>query len=191
MKIQSRIQVEDFVHDVIAMALPNIDKSDIRPAYQKTKQPIPAGRNFLTQDGEENGLVGYTNEDEFVYFYVDTSLPEENSSEVTADNKVTIIRNYPVTVYCYGKNSSTNAVILKALLRSIHIQHYMNFNDYYLYTEGTITPIMDNYNGEWYERNDVTFVLTSKADIETEKEDAPVLSNGADITVIIDGEERL
>ena len=148
MRIQSRIQIEDFVHDVIALALPHIAKSDIRPAYQKTKQAIPAGRNKITQSGEADGLAGYTNEDNFIYFYVDTTVDEYAESEVTQDNDVSLIRVIPVTVYCYGADSASNALMLKALLRSVQVQHFMNFNGYYQYSEGRITPLMEDINGE-------------------------------------------
>lgn len=173
------------------MALPHIAKSDIRPAYQKTKQAIPAGRNKITQSGETDGLAGYTNEDNFIYFYVDTTVDEYSESEVTQNNDVSLIRVIPVTVYCYGADSASNALMLKALLRSIQIQHFMNFNGYYQYSEGRITPLMEDINGEWWERNDVTFTLTNKVDLETEKEDRPVLSSDADITVYVDGGKRL
>lgn len=192
MRIQSRRETEDFFHDIIAYTLPHIDKSNIRPAYQKTKKPIPAGGNFISQDGKGNGLVPFTNEDNFVYFWVDMNDPSNNDeSEVSEDNKVTYIRNIRLIVYCYGEDSSNNALRVKSLVRSIKVQHLLNFNGYYQLNDGSITSMFEDINGEWWERNDLEMHFTCRVDFRHDPEDEPVIALGDSPKVIVDGGERL
>jgi hypothetical protein len=77
--------------DIIAMILPDIDKSNIRPAYQKTKQPQPTGMNYVSQDGKSNGIMSFGNTDNFVYFYVRPDVNSEAESEVSADNQMLLL----------------------------------------------------------------------------------------------------
>ena len=189
MKLQTRIQIEDFIHDVIAACVPYIDKSNIRPAYQKTKQPQPAGYNYISQDGITNGLNPFDNKSNFIYFYVN---PNEGSdeSEVSLDNEVSITRYINVIVYCYGSESANNALKIKAFMRAQHIQQLLNYNDYYLEDEGTITPINEDINGEWWERNDLELNFTNKVVFDKEPENAPVIALEDNKTIIVDGEVR-
>lgn len=187
MRIQTREQTEDFFHDVIAKILPQMKKSDIRPAFQKTKQPLAAGTNHITQSGEFEGLDPFSNTDNFIYFFVNMNN-NLGESEVMQDNTTSIIRNINVIVYCYGNNSSNIALKIKAMMRSIPIQQMLNFNGYYLGDEGEITPLNEDINGEWWERNDLELNFTCRVDFTSEAEDIPVIALDDNKTVIVDGE---
>lgn len=189
MKLQSREETEDFFHDVIADILTDIDKSNIRPAYQKTKQPLPAGSNFVSQNGLANGIMPYENTTDFVYFYVKMDDGNDLESEVSADNHTEFIRQINVIVYCYGENSSNNALKLKALMRSQHIQFKLNYNGYYQLEEDNISNTFEDIHGEWWERNDVIMHFTCKAEFDYEPEDAPVIAKTDNKQVLINGGE--
>lgn len=190
MRLQTREETEDFFHDIIADILTDIDKSNIRPAYQKTKQPQPAGMNFVSQNGLANGIMPYENTSDFVYFYVKMDDDNELESEVSAENRTEFIRVVNVRVYCYGENSANNALKLKALVRSQHIQFKLNYNGYYQLGEGTISPMFEDINGEWWERTDVDLQFTCKAEFEYAPEDAPVIAKSDNKNILIDGGER-
>lgn len=189
MRLQSRIETEDFIHDVIAMCVPYIDKSNIRPAFQKTKQPLPAGSNYISQDGKTNGLDPFDNKSNFIYFYVNQN-DGSDESEVTLENDVSITRYIKVTVYCYGSQSANNALRIKALMRSQQVQQFLNYNGYYQEEEGTITQLNEDINGEWWERNDLELNFNCSVEFETGPEDVPVIADSDNKTVIVDGRIR-
>lgn len=189
MRIQTRIETEDFFHDIIARIVPYIDKSNIRPAYQKTKQPLPAGSNYISQDGKNNGLNPFSNLSNFIYFYVN---PNNNSEEpeVTEDNRVSIIRHINMIIYCYGQDSANIALRIKAFMRSIPVQNELNYNGYYLEDDGEITSLHEDINGEWWERNDLELNFTCRVNFETEPKDVPVIALEDNKTIVVDGEVR-
>lgn len=196
MNLMTRQQTEDFFHDVISKMLPKIEKSNIRPAFQKTKQPNMAGKNYISQgDDINNGLEGFTNTDDFAYFRVIFDERNENEAEVTLDNNVSIVRKVDLTVYLYGDNSANNALIIKALLRAIHIQDYLISHGYYQVTEGNITPMFEDIHGEWWERNDITIQFEYRVEIEPNRDEQNVIATGYNQGLpapktVVDGEER-
>ena len=197
MKLYSRNDTEDFFHDIIAKILPKLNKSDIRPAFQKTKQPNMAGRNFISNgDESNNGLVGFTNTDDFCYFNIEFERNNDNESEVLADGKVFICRRINLIVYLYGNNSPNNALLVKALMRSLHIQNELNRNGYYQISEGVITPLNEEINGEWWERHDVAIEFECLIELEPEKENISQSAIGyntgeADPVIVVDNKRRV
>lgn len=192
--IQTKEQIEDFMHDVIANILPHIDKSNIRPAFQKTKRNNPAGANIVSQSGEVDGLVGFTNTDNFIYFKVLENPQNNDESEVEPDDTTSFIEVIELTVYIYGEKAQRNALLLKALMRTTRVQDYLNLNGYYQLNEGDVNPLSENINGEWWDRTDVTFYFTRKVVIEVKPEDAIAIAkeynSGVLPEVIIDGGEK-
>lgn len=196
MKLLTRETTEDFFHDIIAKILPHMQKSDIRPAFQKTKQPNPAGRNYISNgDDSNNGLLGFTNTDNFCYFKIDFDKNSSHEAEVDVYGNVTIVRLIDLTVYLYGKASANNALLVKSLMRSTYIQDTLNSNGYYLTSEGYITPLDENINGEWWERNDVNIQFECRVEIDVDSKDLPQdvvgYNEGTAIPkLIVDGKER-
>lgn len=192
--IQTKEQIEDFMHDVIANILPHIEKSNIRPAFQKTKRNNPAGANVISQSGEIDGLRGFTNKDNFIYFRVLENPQSNTESEVEPDDTTSFIEHIELTVYIYGEKAQRNALLLKALMRTTRVQDYLNLNGYYQLDEGDITPLSENNNGEWWDRTDVKFNFTRKVVIEVEPEDeitiAKSYNKGVLPEVIVDGGNR-
>ncbi|MEG1565326.1 MAG: hypothetical protein RR342_01110 [Bacilli bacterium] len=170
-EIQNKVQTEDFMHDLIALLLPHINKSDIRPAFQTTKKNNPTGRNFISQNGETSGLVGFTNTDNFIYFKVVCDPNNDSQSEVEADDTASFIRTIELTVYIYGEQSQNNALILKSLMRTTRAQSYINLNGYYQLNEGDIKYVPEDINGEWWDRYDVTFHFNTRVVITPANED--------------------
>lgn len=192
--IQTKEQIEDFMHDVIASILTHIDKSNIRPAFQKTKRNNPAGMNVVSQSGEFDGLRGFTNTDNFIYFRVLENNNSDTESEVDPDDTTSFIEDIELTVYIYGEYAQRNALLLKALMRTTRVQNYLNLNGYYQLNEGTITPLSETINGEWWDRTDVVFNFVRKVVINVDPEDtidtAKNYNGGSLPDIIIDGGNR-
>lgn len=179
MKIKRIEEIEDFMHDVISTILPHIQKSDIRPAFSLSKQPAPAGRNFVSQGSDiNNALIGFTNMNDFIYFRVRFDERSNEESEVAEDGSVSIVRIAELIVYCYGPESANNAFKLKGLMRSIPVQEYLNKHEVYQLTEGQITPLEEEINEEWWERYDVSFNFTFRIEFEQDKDLLPRFSQG-------------
>ena len=191
---RTREQTEDFFHDVIALILPSIDKSNIRPAFQKTKRATPAAQNYISQEGIGSGLRGFDNKSDFIYFRVKQDAGNASEPEVDAEDNTSFIQEVELTVYIYGVHSQTNAVILKSLMRTSRVQTYLNSNGYFQAEEGSINPISEDINGEWWDRVDVTFNFQCKVEILTALQDtvriAKSFNTGLNTPIIVDGEKR-
>lgn len=189
MQLQTKEQVEDFMHDVIAMILTRIDKSNIRPAFQKTSKNNPAGKNYISQDGLTNGLEGFTNLDNFIYFKVLDY--DEYTSEVEPDDSTTVIKPIELTVYIYGDEAQQNALLLTSLIKTSRVQNYLNLNGYYQLEENRITPIQEIINGQWWDRFDVVLRFNCRIDLPVKKEDqiefAKNYNDGNIPRILIDG----
>jgi len=194
MRLQSREQVEDFMHDVISLALPRIAKSNIRPTSQKTLKNNPAGKNSISQNGLSDGLEGFTNQDNFVYFKVLDNNNNSNFSEVEDDDFTTFVKSIDLIVYIYGQNAAEHAVLLAALMRTNRLQEYLNLNGYYQIEEQNINPLSEIINGQWWDRVDVTFHFGCRVDIPVAPEDrieyAESYNDGESARFIIDGEQK-
>jgi len=192
---RTREQTEDFFHDVIALMLPGIQKSNIRPAFQKTKRNNPVAENYISQDGIGSGLKGFDNKSDFVYFRVRQDNGNDQEPEIDAGDNATFLQEIELTVYIYGVHSQTNAVILKSLMRTNRIQTYLNGNGYYQTEEDSITPLTEEINGEWWDRVDVTFHFMCKIEIVNALEDSIEIAKGYNTglptpNIILDGKER-
>lgn len=165
MKLRNRIETEDFFHDVIALILPHIEKSNIRPAFQKTKKNNPAGANYISQSGITDGLVGFTNTDDFIYFKVIENATDGTHVEVNVDDSATYINEIELTVYIYGNKAQENALLLRSLIRTERISNYLNSNGYYQTEQENTRPISEIINGEWWDRTDVTLNFTCRIDL--------------------------
>lgn len=189
MQLQTKEQVEDFMHDVIAMILTRIDKSNIRPAFQKTSKNNPAGKNYISQDGLTNGLEGFTNLDNFIYFKVLDY--DEYTSEVESDDSTTVIKPIELTVYIYGDEAQQNALLLTSLIKTNRVQNYLNLNGYYQLEGNRITPIQEIINGQWWDRFDVVLRFNCRIDLPVKKEDqiefAKNYNDGNIPRILIDG----
>lgn len=189
MQLQTKEQVEDFMHDVIAMILTRIDKSNIRPAFQKTSKNNPAGKNYISQDGLTNGLEGFTNLDNFIYFKVLDY--DEYTSEVEPDDSTTVIKPIELTVYIYGDEAQQNALLLTSLIKTSRVQNYLNLNGYYQLEGNRITPIQEIINGQWWDRFDVVLRFNCRIDLPVKKEDqiefAKNYNDGNIPRILIDG----
>lgn len=195
MNMMTRGQTEDFFHDVISLMVPSIDKSNIRPAFQKTKQPNMAGKNYISYgDDINNGLEGFSNTDDFIYFRVNFDTIENNQSEVTPEDKVSIVRDVELTVYIYGDNAANNALRIKSLLRSQKIVDYLNRHGYYQTSEGYITPLFEEINEEWWERSDLS--VHFGCSVEINPDDRPNdwalgYNKGLPVpSIVVNGEKR-
>lgn len=171
MRLQTKEQTEDFMHDVIAMILTRVDKSNIRPAFQKTSKSNPAGKNYISQDGLKNGLEGFTNLDNFIYFKVLENNDNSSLPEVEPDDSATYIKTVELTVYIYGEEAQQNALLLTSLIRTNRVQNYLNLNGYFQLDDQNINPLSEIINGQWWDRVDVTLNFNCRIDLPVARED--------------------
>lgn len=156
--MKGREWYEDSIQSVLRKCLPKMPPSNIRPAYQKTKQTNPMGLNHMdVYDPLKDGVRAATNEDNLVYFWLHFDPLDLLSTEV--GDTISTVVPFKLTVMCYGKDSMPNAIRVRAYLRSPEVLTEMLDMDSVLKDEPRMTTFPEEHAGEWWERSDVEFSI--------------------------------
>ena len=166
--MRSREWYEDSIHSLIKACLPDVAPSNIRPAYQKTKQNNPMGVNHMDAfDPMKDGIDSAQNKTDIVYFWWHFDPLDLLSTSVeTSEDGVTISSLIPfrLTISCYGKNSMPNAIRLKAYFRTPDLLNSMLQLNSVLNSEPTLTTFPEEINEEWWERTDLDLSFMTLVD---------------------------
>lgn len=182
--MRTRRQYEDIIHDLICRILPKFPPQDIRPAYQSNRDY--ASKNSISLDPADDGITGYSNEDNFMYFVVKfdplTSMPyidEEGNANVT--------RVIDVTCSVYGESSANVALLINTLVLGPDAQSFLQQYGLHTYNEmgWSINQINEEINGEYWERHDVSFKLSESIDLVVPY--YPVVAKETEVTFVVDG----
>lgn len=182
--MRTRRQYEDIIHDFICRILPKFPPEDIRPAYQ----PVTSytGKNMVSLNPADDGITGYSNVDNFMYFVVKfdnvTALPyidEDGSADTT--------RILEVTCTVYGESSANVALLLDTLILGPDAQAFLHQYGLHTYNESSwsVSQMNEEINGQYWERHDVSFRLMESIDLVVPYE--PEIAEKADITIVSDG----
>lgn len=186
-KMRTRSQYEDIVHDLICRILPKFPPEDIHPAYQFKRSY--AGKNVVSLTPGDDGVTGYTNEDNFMFFAVKfdvlSFLPyidEEGAADTT--------RVIEVTCNVYGESSANVALLIQSLILDHDAQSYLHSFGLHTFDEYSwnITQVNEQINGEYWERHDVSFKLCECTDLVVPY--FAELAETAEITTVVDGEVK-
>lgn len=189
-KLRTQEEYEDIFQEALKQILPNVKPSDIRPAFNKDGGNIVA-KNFIGKPEDNmDGLVGFTNRDQFVYFRVtfDDATDEIGQAEVHPDDTVEINRPVKLYVYNYGDGCMDMALYEKGLMRSNTISTYLNNLGIYLLNESGLIPVTEYVNSVPWTRCDITFVFNEIVKLNSIKEIGFAVD--ADEEVIVDGNVR-
>lgn len=184
-KMRTRSQYEDIVHDLICRMLPKFPPQDIKPAYQADRSYL--GKNDISLSPADDGITGYTNIDNFMFFNIkfDSVLTQPF---VDIDGSADLSRIIEVQCSVYGQSSNNVALLIYSLLMGYDAQAFMHSYGLHTYDElgWNIIQVNEEINGQFWERHDVIFKLTESIDLVVPYE--PELGKEADITYIVDGE---
>lgn len=171
LSMKSREWYEDSIQSILCSCFPQLDKSRIRPAYQKTKKTNPMGVNVIdAEDTLKDGIRGAKNTDDLIYFWLHFDPLDFLATEVT--DTVTTIVPFRLTVSCYGLGSLPMAIRLKAFLRTEGVLNQMLGMNAVMPNEPRVTTFPEDINGEWWERTDVDITLDVLVDDLVGGEDA-------------------
>lgn len=163
LSMKSREYYEDSIHDIIAKCLPRMDKSNIRPAYLKTKLNNPFAVNSMDKsDSMKDGTNAVRNKTNIVYFWWHFD-PLDMLSTYVGDSVESIIP-FRLTITCYGDESMNNAIRLKAFFRSPETLFGILNMQAVLGSEPRLTTFPEEINGEWWERTDVDIAFNVLVD---------------------------
>lgn len=153
--MKTREFYEDSLHDLISLCLPSIEKSNIRPSYQKTKLSNLFGTNRVDAfDSMKDGVDAARNHTDIIYFWLHFDPLDMLSTEIV-DDVVNSIIPFRVTISIYGANSMPNAIKLKAFFRTPDsLNKMLNLNSV-IDSEPTLSTFPEEINGEWWERTDL------------------------------------
>lgn len=179
--MKNREFYEDSIHDIISMCLPDVEKSNIRPSYQKTGLPNPfATNNVDAQDSMKDGVNAAKNMTDIVYFWWHFDPLDMLSTEVESD-AVTSIVPFRLTISIYGGNSMPNALKLKAFFRTPDVfNSILNLNST-LASEPMLTTFPEEINEMWWERTDLDLkFITAITDFTNSEGAEPVINSLGD-----------
>lgn len=181
LNMKTREFYEDSIHDIISMILLNVEKSNIRPSYQKTKLANPFATNRMDAfDSMKDGVDAARNFTDIVYFWWHFDALDLLSTEVKSDG-VTAVIPFRLTISVYGSNSMPNAIKLKAFFRTPDVfNSILNLNSV-ITSEPTLTTAPEEINEEWWERTDLDIKFeTMITDFTNEVGAEPVLNSMGD-----------
>lgn len=160
--MRTREWYEDSIHSIIGKCLPKLDKSNIRPAYQKTRMTNPFAVNRMDKnDAMKDGVTAIDYSADIVYFWLHFDPLDFLSTEVLADGVSTIVP-FKITITCYGSNSMVNVIKLRTFLRTPEILNSVLNMDSVFTSEPRVTTFSEEINSEWYERNDLDISLATR-----------------------------
>lgn len=161
--MKNREWYEDSIQSILCECLSHLPPSNIRPAYNKTKLTNPfAVNNMDARDSMKDGVKAAKNTDDIIYFWLHFDPLDLLSTEVGDD--VSTVVPFKLTVTCYGANSMTNAIRVKAFLRTSDVLSRMLDMQSALTKEPTLTTFPEEINGEWWERTDVDINISTLVD---------------------------
>ena len=180
--MKTRVKYEDLFHKTLSLMLPDVKKSNIRASHSSKSNPT--GKNFKQSDYTD-GLEGFTNEDNFVYFTVLFDV-KGNESFVTPDDKVGVNRDLTLKVSVYGKDAMNLALQVTSLCRTHTIEnYYMNPQHIYLSDTEAIRQVQEVINGQMWDRRD--FDIKYNETVIIEHTLTPLLSEDASVEVVTNG----
>lgn len=176
--MRNREWYEDSIQSIICSCLPKIPRSNIRPAYQKTKLNNPFAVNHMdTSDPMKDGVDAAQNVTNLIYFWWHFDPLDFLSTSVeTSENGDSIISIIPfrLTIHCYGSDSMTNAIRLKAFFRTPDtLNAVLNLNSV-MSEEPRLTTFSEEINQEWWERSDLDLAFVTQV---TDFSDGGVVPN--------------
>lgn len=186
-KMRTRLEYEDIVHALICRILPKFPPEDIHPAYQFNRSY--AGKNNISLTPGDDGIAGYTNQDNFMFFTVKfdvlSFLPYIDAEGSSDTNRVV-----EITCNVYGESSANVALLIHSQILGSDAQAFLHSHGLHTYDEYSwnITQVNEQINGEYWERHDVSFKLCESIDLVVPyfAEKAEV----AEVTTVVDGEVR-
>lgn len=183
-KMRTRQEYEDIIHDLICRMLPKFPPEDIKPAYQFNR--TYSGKNAIALTPEDDGIMGYTNVDNFMFFVVKFD-PLTFQPYADAEGNMDTNRVIEVTCSVYGESSANVALLINSLLLGSDAQLFMQGYGLHTYDDFSwgITQINEEINGEYWERHDVTFKLIESIDLVVPYFAQPAIE--ADLTYVING----
>lgn len=159
LSMKSREWYEDTIQSILWECLPQLPKSNIRPAYLKSKSVNPFAKNYVdAEDSMKDGVKSIKNTDNFVYFWLHFDSLDMRSTEVSDGNISTIVP-FHLTVSVYGRDSLPIAVRIRAFMRTEGILYRMLGMNATLDSDPSITTLTEDVLGEWWERNDIEIVM--------------------------------
>ena len=178
--MRTREWYEDSIHSIISRCLPRLEKSNIRPAYTKTRLTNPFAVNRMDKnDAMKDGVTAVDYAADIVYFWLHFDPMDFLSTEVMADVVSTIVP-FKITITCYGKNSMTNVIKLRSFFRTPEILNVMLNMDSVFTTEPRVTTFSEEINSEWYERSDLDINLSTMIKDFSEDGSMPNLFSSGD-----------
>lgn len=152
--MKNREWYEDSIQSILCGCLPNMAPANIRPSYQTTKLTNPMGLNHMDVfDPMKDGIRAATNKDNLIYFWLHFDPLDMLSTEI--GDTISSVIPFKLTVTCYGKDSFTNAIRIKAFLRTPDILNQMLNMQAITNGEPVLTSFPEELNGEWWKRTDV------------------------------------
>lgn len=161
--MKNREWYEDSIQSVLCRCLPKMPPSNIRPAYNKTLLTNPFATNHMdARDSMKDGVRAARNTTDIIYFWWHFDPLDYLSTEV--NDTVSAVVLFKLTVTCYGENSMTNAMRIRAFLRTDGILSEMLQMQSVLWKEPTLTSFPEEINGQWWERTDVDISIQTLID---------------------------
>lgn len=159
LSMKTREWYEDSIQSILCECLPQIPKSNIRPAYSKSKLTNPFAKNYVDAEDEmKDGLKNIKNTDNYVYFWLHFDSIDMLSTEVSNGN-ISSILPFRLTVSVYGRDSLPIAIRIRAFMRTEGILYRMLGMQATLNSDPSITTLTEDVQGEWWERNDLEIIM--------------------------------
>lgn len=186
--MRNREWYEDSIQTILCECLPQLPKSNIRPAYSKSKLINPFAKNHVDgSDSMKDGMHKIKNTDNVVYFWLHFDPLDLLSTEIS--DTVSAVIPFRLTISCYGIDSMPIAIRLKAFMRTEGVLYRMLGMNATLSHEPTLTTFEEELQGEWWERTDVDIGMNVLVDdfFEGDKAAAGVLGIGEGYSKATDG----
>lgn len=164
--MKNREWYEDSIQSIICLCLPKVPKSNIRPAYQKTKLNNPFAVNHMDKsDPMKDGVKAVQNETDIIYFWLHFDPLDILATEVEINDAGSFIDTvipFKLTITCYGADSMMNGIRLKAVARTPNVLNAFLNLDFVMTSEPQLSSFSEEFNEEWWERTDVDLDFSAR-----------------------------